>query len=493
MKRGSGILMHISSLPGPYGIGTLGKNAYQFVDFLEKSGQSYWQILPLGPTTYGDSPYQSFSTFAGNPYFIDFDLLIDEGILSKNDCTFFPWDENSEFINYSLQFNNRFKVLRIAYQQDKDNHKHEIINFRNQNAYWIEDYALYMALKYENDMKSYQLWEPSLKTKEPEAIAKACIRLQDEINFWVYIQFLFFKQWNALKKYANQKGIQIIGDLPIYVAEDSADAWACHEILQLDENRTPIAVAGCPPDYFAEKGQLWGNPLYDWKKLKETGYRWWIQRIRAALSMVDILRIDHFRAFDSYYAIPYGRKDAVIGKWEPGPGKDFFDTLAKSFGRKPNIIAEDLGDLTDSVRELLQYTNFPGMKVLQFAFQPGEDNDYLPHNCPHNSVTYIGTHDNDTLRGWMETQPEEIASFVKDYMRLDNTEGYHIGFIKGLMATSSDTIILTIQDLLYLGTNARMNTPSTIGCNWQWRLPDIRLLSGTLAETLHKITKTYLR
>lgn len=492
MKRGSGILMHISSLPGPYGIGTMGKQAYAFIDFLKRSGQRYWQILPLGPTSYGDSPYQSFSTFAGNPYFIDLDLLIEDGSLPPEVCEGYAWGEDPASVDYALQFKNRFPVLRSAYQKDQSRYAEEILRFRNENAYWIENYALFMALKFENGLQSYQLWPDDLRMKEPAAISAAYIRLQDEIDFWIYLQYLFFKQWKNLKQYANQNGIQIIGDLPIYVAEDSADAWAYHEIFQLDERRMPTAVAGCPPDYFAEKGQLWGNPLYNWDKLKETGYAWWIQRIRAILSMVDIARIDHFRAFDAYYSIPYGRKDAVVGRWLPGPGKDFFDALETALGKHPSIIAEDLGILTDSVHDLLEYTNFPGMKVLQFAFHPGEDNDYLPHNCTHNSVAYIGTHDNDTLRGWLETQPKSTAEFIRDYVRLNDAEGYW-GFIKELMSTPSDTVIITMQDLLYLGTDARMNTPSTIGCNWKWRLSDERMLTEELAEKLQKITKTYLR
>lgn len=493
MERGSGILMHISSFPTNYGIGTMGSEAYRFVDFLQKSGQKYWQILPIGPTSYGDSPYQSFSTFAGNPYFIDLDKLREEGALKFEEYADLDWGSDREKVDYEKIFKNRFRVLQIAYSRDRQRKREEIHKFRVENSYWIENYAMFMALKFANNLSMYRTWGDDLVMRKPEAIIEVYNKLDQEIDFWVYVQFLFYKQWNALKEYANKQGIKIIGDIPIYVAEDSADAWSHNEVLMLEADGTPIKVAGCPPDGYAPKGQLWGNPLYNWDYLKSTNYEWWVQRLTAALKMYDIVRVDHFRAFDAFYAIEYGREDATVGEWLKGPGNDFFNKIREIFGETPALIAEDLGTITDDVRALLKYSGFPGMKVMQFGFTPGEDSDYLPHNYPKNSVVYIGTHDNDTLKGWFNSQPEHVRRFAVDYLRLTEEEGLNWGFIKSMLGTVSDTAIITMQDILDLGSEARMNTPSTMGNNWNWRLKSMELLNDELASKLLKITKMYSR
>lgn len=493
MKRGSGILMHISSFPTKYGIGTMGKEAYEFVDFLQRSGQKYWQILPIGPTSYGDSPYQSFSTFAGNPYFIDFDALREDGSLRFEDYSSLDWGSDPERVDYSKIFENRFKVLRIAYENDKKRKRDEIQKFRVENSYWIENYSMFMALKFDNNLRMYRDWDEDIVLRKPEAIIKVYNKLDEEISFWVYVQYQFYKQWNALKAYANKQDIKIIGDIPIYVAEDSADAWSHNEVLMLNPDRTPVKVAGCPPDGYAPKGQLWGNPLYNWDYLASTGYEWWIKRLSAALNMYDVVRVDHFRAFDAFYAIEYGKPDAVEGEWLKGPGNDFFNTVKREFGESPSLIAEDLGTITDDVRALLKYSGFPGMKVMQFGFYPGSNSDYLPHNYGHNSVVYIGTHDNDTLKGWFESQSKETQEFTVDYLRLNEEEGYNWGFIKSMLACTADTAIITMQDILNLGSDARMNTPSTMGANWQWRLKDMTPFTDELAAKLLKLTKLYSR
>ena len=493
MERGSGILMHISSFPTNYGIGTMGSEAYRFVDFLQKSGQKYWQILPIGPTSYGDSPYQSFSTFAGNPYFIDLDKLREDGALNFEEYANLDWGSDREKVDYEKIFKNRFKVLQIAYSRDRQRKREEIHKFRVENSYWIENYAMFMALKFANNLSMYRTWGDDLVMRKPEAIIEVYNKLDEEIDFWVYVQFLFYKQWNALKEYANKQGIKIIGDIPIYVAEDSADAWSHNEVLMLEADGTPIKVAGCPPDGYAPKGQLWGNPLYNWDYLKSTNYEWWVQRLTAALKMYDIVRVDHFRAFDAFYALEYGREDATVGEWLKGPGNDFFNKIREIFGETPALIAEDLGTITDDVRALLKYSGFPGMKVMQFGFTPGEDSDYLPHNYPKNSVVYIGTHDNDTLKGWFNSQPEHVRRFAVDYLRLTEEEGLNWGFIKSMLGTVSDTAIITMQDILDLGSEARMNTPSTMGNNWNWRLKSMELLNDELASKLLKITKMYSR
>lgn len=502
MKRGSGILLHISSLPSPYGIGTIGRSAYEFIDFLVNAGQKYWQVLPVSPTGYGDSPYQSYSTFAGNPYFIDFEMLSESGNLKPEVYQSINWGDSAEYVDYGKLFENRFKVLKAAYLADREQIKDELLSFRSREAYWVENYAMFMAVKFDLNFKPYWEWPEELKLRQPEAMTETYNRLCDEIEFWVYVQYRFFEQWAKLKEYAGKKGIMIIGDIPIYVAEDSADAWAHNEILQLDSKRRPICVAGCPPDYFSPKGQLWGNPLYNWKYLKETNYEWWILRIKSMYKLCDIVRIDHFRAFANYFAIPFGDEDATKGEWQNGPGADFFkvlkselikDKIIESDEDKLPIIAEDLGLIDDSVRELLKATELPGMKVLQFAFSSDASNEYLPHNYDKNCVAYIGTHDNNTLEGWLHSADEGELEYARSYMRLNQSEGERMGVIKTLMSSPADVAIVTMQDILALGDNARMNVPSQFGKNWQWRLTLNWVFFDDTSKWIEKITDTYGR
>ena len=485
--------MHISSLPSRYGIGTMGKSAYDFVDFLAKSGQKYWQILPVSPTGYGDSPYQSYSTFAGNPYFIDLEMLAEDGALNLDEISHVNWGDDDCSVDYEKLYKNRFKALKSAYINDRERLQDEICKFRRRESYWIENYAMFMALKQENDLKPYWEWEEGVKFKHPDALASAYTRLEFEIEFWVYIQYRFFEQWEKLKVYANSKNIKIIGDIPIYVAEDSADAWAHPEILCLDSNCRPTHVAGCPPDYFSPKGQLWGNPLYNWEYLKSTSFEWWILRIKAILNICDIVRIDHFRAFSAYYAIPFGDEDAVGGKWLDGPKKEFFDTLNSQLSKKSCIMAEDLGSIDDAVRELLKYTGFPGMKVLQFAFNPDGTSEYLPHKYEKNSVSYIGTHDNDIANSWYLNESEECRKFIQRYVRPARDENINWALIRTLISSVSDISIITIQDILELDSSSRMNTPAKADGNWQWRLKTMELLSDELAQKINELTKTYGR
>ena len=407
MERGSGILMHIASLPGKYGIGTFGKSAYEFCDFLEESGQKYWQILPLGQTSYGDSPYQAFSAFAGNPYFIDLDILQKKGLLSKEDYENVNFGEDPEVIDYGLMFTEKMKVLRKAYSNFKIEGNEEFEKFVLEEEKWLDDYSLFMALKYNFNFASWNSWDEKLKKRDEECIDKYKDELKDEINYWKFIQYEFFGQWEKLKKYVNEKNIKIIGDIPIYIANDSADVWSNPEVFLLDEETfDPIKVSGCPPDAFSETGQLWGNPIYDWDYLEETEYEWWINRIDASLKLYDVLRIDHFRGFEAYWAVPYGEKTAQNGKWVKGPGIKLFNAIKDKLG-EIDIIAEDLGYLTQETLDFKKETGFPGMKIIQFAFGGDSGNPYLPHNYEKNCVAYTGTHDNDTVRGWLEVSGSE--------------------------------------------------------------------------------------
>lgn len=487
--RASGILMHISSLPSKYGIGTFGKEAYDFVDFLEKSGQKYWQILPVGSTSYGDSAYSSFSTFAGNPYFVDLETLCEEGWLTKEECEAVDWGSDPANVDYGKLFENRYTVLRKAYEREKEHI--DMTAFKEENKDWLGDFALFIALKFKFNLVSWQEWDEDIKKREPAAMAKYQEELKDEIDFYTYIQYKFFEQWHKLKQYANEKGIQIIGDIPIYVAGDSADTWSNTDLFLFDETVTPIDVAGCPPDAFSATGQLWGNPIYRWEKHKETGYDWWTKRVKAALELYDVVRIDHFRGFESFWAIPYGDETAQNGEWRKGPGIDIFNVLKEKLGDM-NIIAEDLGYLTQEVRDLLAASGFPGMKVLQFAFDSREESDYLPHNYGKNCVVYTGTHDNATLKEWFETAPEEDVAFAIKYFRLTEDEGYNWGFIRHTYMTVANLAVIPIQDFLNLGAEARMNTPSTVGNNWKFRLTD-GVLTDELAEKINDLVKTYSR
>ncbi|KXG78101.1 4-alpha-glucanotransferase [Thermotalea metallivorans] len=491
MKRSSGILMHITSLPGPYGIGSFGKEAYRFVDFLEKAGQKYWQLLPLGPTGFGDSPYQSFSSFAGNPYLIDFESLVVDGLLEEEDFQGLDFGENPEKVDYEKIYRNKFFVLRKAYAKGKKRFAGVVEKFKGKHREWIEDYALYMAVKEQFDMKPWKDWDEDIKLREEKALLYYKKELKEEIKYWIFLQYLFFKQWMALKKYANGKGIRIIGDIPIYVAEDSADAWANSEIFRLDGKKTPITIAGCPPDSFSEIGQLWGNPIYRWDVLEERGFDWWIHRIQGNLKLYDVIRIDHFRGFESYWEIPYGSKTAATGRWVKGPGMKLFKAVQKHLG-DIEIIAEDLGFLTKQVIQFRNRSGYPGMKVLQFAFDTREESDYLPHNYEKHCVVYTGTHDNDTIMGWMKTANQEDVEYAIRYLHLSEQEGYHWGFIRGAWSSVGNLAIAPMQDFLGLGSEARMNIPSTIGGNWQWRMKK-EDLTKTLAEKIFQITKLYGR
>lgn len=473
--------MPISSLPSPWGIGTLGEEARKFVDFLARGGQSCWQILPVGPTSYGDSPYQSFSSFAGNPYFIDLDDLAAEGLLEREEYTGLDWGADPEQVDYSLLYQNRYPVLRKACGRLDRSEEGAYGAFCLENRDWLEDYALFMALKEKFGGRSWQEWPKGLRLRRTRALEKARVELEEEIQFWKGVQYLFFRQWDALKKLANGRGISIIGDLPIYVSGDSADVWANPEQFQLDQAGLPTEVAGCPPDGFTEDGQLWGNPLFDWERMKGEGYAWWLRRIDFQFKIYDILRIDHFRGFDEYYAIPYGDKTARNGRWRPGPGIEFFQTVKKTLGKK-EIIAEDLGFLTDSVRKMLRQSGFPGMKVLQFAFDSRDaGSDYLPHCYKPNCVVYTGTHDNDTILGWIKTAPRKDVQFAKEYLRLNSREGYNWGMMRSAWASPADLAVMQMQDLLGLDGRARMNIPSTLGNNWQWRA-----LPGSYGEKLSR-------
>lgn len=467
--RECGILLPIFSLPSDYGIGCFSKEAYEFVDQLCKAGQKKWQILPLGPTGYGDSPYQSFSTFAGNPYFIDLDQLKEEGLLTSEDLENVDFGKDEGSIDYEKLYNVRYKVLAKAFERFVPDQEYE--DYIRENAFWLDDYSLFMAEKDEHDGKPWSEWEEALKHREEHTLLEEKERLKKECAFYTFQQYLFRKQWNRLHNYANEKGIEIIGDIPIYVALDSADTWANPELFQFNEKKEPIAVAGCPVDGFSATGQLWGNPLYNWPYHKETGYAWWIRRISYTLHMYDVLRVDHFRGFDEYYAIPSKDKTAEFGHWEKGPGMELFNVLKQAIGEQ-NIIAEDLGYMTESVKQLVEDSGFPGMKVLQFAFDSREESDYLPHNYSKNCVVYTGTHDNDTIQGWYDSLDDHDREFALRYMDNKRTprNELHFDFIRMAMASVADLCIIPMQDYLGLGKEARINTPSILGDNWKWRL-----------------------
>ena len=489
--RCGGILMHISSLPSPYGIGTMGKEARKFADFLEKAGQKYWQILPICPTSYGDSPYQSFSSFAGNPYFIDLETLCKEKLLKKSECESFPWGENPHYVDYGVMYQSRYQLLRLAFNRFKKDIPDEFYTFCKKEAEWLEEYALFMAQKDAHGGVAWFEWEDELRLRKPEALEAARREYADNILFYKMLQYLFYKQWWSLKEYVNGKGIEIVGDVPIYVAGDSADVWANPSQFYLDENLNPIDVAGCPPDAFSADGQLWGNPLFRWDVMKKDNYEWWTKRIKAVSKLYDVVRIDHFRGFDSYYAIPAKDTTAKNGEWRQGPGMDLFKTLKRRLG-KLNIIVEDLGFLTPSVLKLVADSGFPGMKVVQFAFDSREGSNYLPHTYPTNCVVYTGTHDNDTIMGWMKTAPKASVKFAKEYLNLTKEEGYNWGMMRGAWGSVADTAIVTMQDIIGAGSEARMNTPSTLGGNWEWRATSDQI-DNKLAKRVYKYMEMYGR
>ena len=494
--RASGILMPISSLPSPYGIGTMGAAARSFVDFLVKAGQAYWQILPVCPTSYGDSPYQSFSTFAGNPYFIDLDDLAKQGLLLPEEYASIDWECTPDCINYGVMYEKRYAVLRCAAKRLLAKPGADYCRFVKENDFWLPDYALFMALKDAHNGACWLEWEEPLRRREPAALAAARQQYADDVAFWQAVQFMFYSQWQALKHYANRQEIRIIGDLPIYVALDSVDVWSCPQEFQLDENLLPTEVAGCPPDGFSATGQLWGNPLFDWDSMAKTGYAWWVRRIKHMCSTYDVVRIDHFRGFAGYYAIPYGEATARNGRWREGPGYALFAAIKKKLG-SPRIIAEDLGFLTEDVTALLKQCGYPGMKVLEFAFDSrdtGSASDYLPHNYPVNSVAYTGTHDNETLVSWYQTVTDAERAMVRDYLYDYATpeEQLYKSMIALILRSAAATCIVPMQDWLGLDNSARINKPSTVGQNWRWRLKKTQL-SKKLQKEICQLTTRYGR
>lgn len=485
-----GILMPIFSLPSKYGIGTFGSEAKRFVDFLHKAGQSYWQILPLNPTNYGDSPYQSFSSFAGNPYFIDIETLIEEKLIDQVTADSFDFGDDYEKINYGKLYDNRLNLLRLAFKNfEKDA---DYIEFTNSNSYWLDDFSLFMALKNANADSSWQTWEKPLRFRETEAINKAKTQYAKDIEFYKFVQYEFAKQWKDLKKYANSKGISIIGDIPIYVALDSADVWSNPKQFLLNEDLEPTLVAGVPPDAFSEDGQLWGNPIYNWELMENDNFSWWKKYLGNALNKYDIVRIDHFRGFESYFTIPFGDKDAKKGKWKKGPDTKLFDALKKEFGEDLPIIAEDLGLLTPDVLKMLKATGFPGMKVLQFAFDSSLKSDYLPHNFNKNCVVYTGTHDNDTIIGWLSSADENEVKMAKRYLNCNNDSEFNWAMIRSALMSVAETCILMMPDFMGLDSKARINTPSTLGENWQWRIKG-ECINDWLAEIIYSNTEISCR
>ncbi|MBQ9437114.1 MAG: 4-alpha-glucanotransferase [Lachnospiraceae bacterium] len=468
MERSAGILMPIFSLPSPYGIGTLGREAYAFVDFLAAAGQKYWQILPVGPTSFGDSPYQSPSAYAGNPYFIDLHLLIEEGLLTKAEVESFFWGSDPSQVDYHAMYQNRLELLRIAAERGYE--QAPVADFERENSSWLPDYALFMAIKrYFKDVSWLDWSEEALRRRDAEALAEYREKLKEDIRLFTFVQYLFFRQWKSLREYAHEKGVMLIGDLPIYVALDSADVWARPENFQLDENYMPVEVSGVPPDMFSADGQLWGNPLYDYEKMAEKDYEWWVKRIEGASRLYDVIRIDHFRGFESYWAVPYGETTAKSGRWRKGPGMALVGLLKEKFP-KLSFIAEDLGYPSPEVRALLADSGFPGMKVLVFSFDTKDSDISKPHDYIANSVCYAGTHDNDTLKGWLEHADSKDRKQAALYFGLNRHEGYVRGMLRGGMASVPKLFIAQMQDYLKLGSEARMNTPGKLEGNWRWRL-----------------------
>lgn len=493
MERASGILLPVTSLPSRYGIGCFSREAYEFVDWLKKAGQSYWQILPLSPTSYGDSPYQSFSSFAGNPYLIDLEELVREGVLTEEECSACDFGDDPVLVDYEKLYRQRFSLLRLAYERSDISRNEDFIRFVGENAFWLEDYALFMAVKQCFEDAPWSEWAEDIRKRWSYALDYYRRECYFEIEFFKYIQFKFREQWSRLKDYANRQGIRIIGDIPIYVAFDSADAWASPEMFQFDSEYRPVAVAGCPPDAFSATGQLWGNPLYRWEYHRQTGYQWWCRRLEHCFQLYDVTRIDHFRGFDEYYSIPWGEETAENGHWEKGPGMELFTTLQNRLGPK-DIIAEDLGLQTPSVHKLLKDSGYPGMKVLEFAFDPGEDTGYLPHCYDKNCVVYTGTHDNETLVQWYRGLDRESRRFAEEY--LDNRDTpereKYWDFVRLAMMSAADTCIIPLQDYLGLDKTARINKPSTLGGNWVWRM-ETGMLSKDVTEKIYRLTRISFR
>lgn len=507
-ERNAGILMPVSSLPSPYGIGTFGKDAYDFVTFVKECNHKYWQVLPLGPTTYGDSPYQSYSAFAGNPYFVDLDMLIEAGFLLKSEVISRDWGDgivpvnvseddavngrfgtyrdgnigDERYVSYEKIYNNRFDILRIAYNRFKAAYAEskktlakglplykQFDNFVKDNADWLEDYALFMALKSHFNNVSWGEWETDIKFRKPEAMSRYEEQLSDDIGYWKFIQFEFYLQWNALKQYANSNGIEIIGDIPIYMGYDSVDVWANQGEFQLDENLTPIKVAGVPPDAFSDAGQKWGNPLYDYDKMEANGFSWWRKRMAASAKLYDVIRIDHFIGIVKYYTIPADMPDARQGEYRQGPGQKLLDAINESIGDK-KIIAEDLGVEVPEVAKILKENGYPGMKVLEFAFGGDRKNPHLPYNYTQNLVCYGGTHDNETLLGFFEDRGDWELGYAYDYLDTRDKGRMVDQVFRAAYSSVAVLTVFAVQDILKLGNWARMNLPSSMGNNWKWRM-----------------------
>ncbi len=495
MERSAGILLHFSSLPSNYGIGTLGDEAYRFADMLRAAGQKWWQVLPIGQTGYGDSPYQSVSVFAGNPYFIDLDMLAQDGLIPKSVmlalCEKYK-DADARFVDYGDIYSVRFDILRIAYKTGYSRDLPKVKIFECENKHWINDYSLFMACKKHFGMKPYREWEDKLIAEHTkEGVEKYNELLYDDVCFYTYIQYLFFKQYALMKAYANSVGVSILGDIPIYVAPDSCDAWAHPENYLLDKDGRPSFVAGVPPDYFSEDGQLWGNPIYDWEYMKSKKYSWWLSRFEMASKLFDAVRIDHFRGLSSYWCVPYGDENAKGGHWQSGPGIDLIRAVKRKFPAL-QIIAEDLGVLTPDVTELLEKSKLPGMRVLQFAFYDGQHSSYMPHNFEKNTVCYTGTHDNDTLAGYFESMKKADFEYVKRYIGLNEDEGYVFGVIRSGMSSIADLFIAQMQDYLELGTECRMNMPGRAAGNWSFRMK-FEEFNEELIEKIKKMTEIYQR
>lgn len=483
MERGAGVLLSVTSLPSPYGIGSFGRAAYEFVDLLAEMKQKYWQVLPLSPTGYGDSPYQSFSAFAGNPYLIDLDLLREEGLLKKKDLKGLRFGDKENDIDYGLLYENRFKALRSAFKRfGKGTEAYG--KFCRKNKLWLNDYSLYMAVKESQGGKSWLEWEAPLRDRRKEALQAFLRERKKEIDFWKFLQFKFFEQWGALKAYAGSRGIKIIGDIPLYVALDSADVWAGREQFKLDKEGRPVEVAGCPPDAFSDDGQKWGNPLYDWERMEKEGFRWWKRRTEASGRLFDIIRIDHFIGVARYYSIPAQDPNARGGKWNKGPGRKLTAVVEKTLG-KNRVIAEDLGVAVPEVRKLLKKTGWPGMKILLFAFDGNTQNEHLPYNYEDgNLAVYAGTHDNETVAGFFEGKTEKELAFLYQYLNIKTREEIPDAILRAAYGSVADVVIMQMQDLLELGNEARMNFPSTVGGNWRWRYE-----KGSLTEEKRKLVR----
>ena len=487
--RKSGILMHITSLPGPYGVGTLGKSAYAFLEFLHKSGQQSWQMLPLTPTGYGDSPYQSCSAYAGNPYLIDLDTLVRQHLLTKEELLGVDWGVDEGHVDFGRLYNGRTPILKLAYSRFRNDRA--LNAFIKKNASWLEDFALYMALKETHGYAPWFQWEKKLKFRDPETLEEQKQLLEEPMRFYCFVQYMFYRQWNALRKKAGEYGIELIGDVPIYVPYDSVEVWKDPQLFRLDETLTPTDVAGCPPDAFTADGQLWGNPLYRWDVMKENGFQWWIDRLGAAGKLFDVVRLDHFRGFEAYWSVPYGDENARAGKWVKGPGMDFVNALKEKLPEL-NFIAEDLGYLTQEVIDLRDESGYPGMKVLEFAFDSKEPSEYRPHTYTANTVCYTGTHDNMTMRQWFEEASDEAVKVAVDYMALTKKEGYVWGTIRTAMSSVSERAIVQMQDYLNLGGEARMNFPGKPSGNWTWRAKK-GFTSNGLAAKILELTNRYDR